>query len=430
MVTVLLVTAVLTALGMTVTSVALSNLGNAGRDRVAGGALGAAEAGVTRAISWIQAHNTNALSCSPSCGANAWGNSSSPSTVSLPDGREASVWIEPIQPYAPPAYKVGVYKIHSIGTAGSGPGKRTLEVTVEVKPMQFPLGIFTKDMLDNQGTGSVFQESILSEQCIDSRDKLSISGMDAYYGIPAAAHSTSYITERNEPGACNTNLAQVRANDNRAIHRQSVGYCNSTYPYDQDSAPLGGTFPSGSSCLSAANQYTTSSAFDLATLKADPYNYLPRGLTDQQFALLKARAQAAGTYYTTPSPTSWPDASTQSNPVLYFKIASNQEVAIQTELSSYAWSSDPSCVNEHPTVVIIVEGGGLRLNSNARISGAVFVPDGSMTYNGGAELVGTVFAKQLKFTGNASVSLNECYTKSTPGGVMDVRPIRFREVDR
>lgn len=432
MVTVLLVTAVLTALGLTVSSVAMSNLSNAGRDRVAGGALGAAEAGVTRAISYIQQHSTNALRCSPNCTANPWGYKAAPKVVSFADGRQAKVWIQPIQAYQPPSYKVGLYKIHSVGTAGSGPGLRTLEVTVEVKPLQFPLGVFTKEQMDNQGTGSVLSESVLSESCIDSRDKLNISGTDAYYGTPAAAHSTSYITERNEPGVCNTNLAQVRTNDNRAIHRASVGYCNTTYPYDRDSAPLGGPFPAGSPCLSAANQYTTSSAFDLPTLKADPYNYLPRGLTDAQYAHLKARAIAAGTYYTTdnPSAVDWPDAAEQSNPVLYFKLNAGQTIGIQGQLDSYGWQNDPTCVNDHPTVVVIVEGGGLTLNASANLAGAIFVPDGQLTYNGGAEVVGTIFAKQLKFTGTAGVSLNDCYTRATPGGVMDIRPIRFREVDR
>src|SRR5712671_2113589 len=81
MIVALLVTAVLTALGITVTQVAISNMTNAGRDRVASGALGAAEAGVTRAVAYINRNNTNALSCSPSCSTLAWGNSTTPQSV-------------------------------------------------------------------------------------------------------------------------------------------------------------------------------------------------------------------------------------------------------------------------------------------------------------------------------------------------------------
>lgn len=430
MVTVLLVSAVLTALGVTVTQVALSNLGNAGRDRVAGGALGAAEAGVARAVTWINSHNPNALACSPSCASNPWGNSSTPETVTFPDGRQASVWIEPIQPYAPPAYKVGTYKIHSVGTAGSGPGKRTLEVTVEVKPMQFPLGIFTRHELENGGTGAIFNESVLSDACIDKRDKMSFTGIDAYYGIPSAAHSTKYITSANEQ-TCTSNLNQVKATDNKAIHRNAVGTCNATYPYDQDNSPLGGTFPTSSACSTAPDQYTDTSLFTYNMLVAEPYYYKPRGLTDADYALLRARAQAQGLYFTTPNPGSlWPIASNVANPVIYFKLADTQEVSLQGELNTYEWVNDPSCLLEHPSVVIVVEGGGLKLNSNARISGAIFVPDGSLTYNGGAKLVGTVFTKQLFMTGNAEISLNDCYTRSTPGGILDIKPVRFREVDR
>ena len=438
MVTVILVSAVLTALGVTVTSVAVSNLGNAGRDRLASGALGAAEAGVTRAISYIHQFNTNALACSPACPLDAngesWGNSDNPHTVNLPDGRAASVWIERIQAFHPPAYKTGIYKVHSVGTAGSGPGKRTLEVTIEVKPMSFPLGIYTRNKLNNGGSAAIFNETVLSDSCIDSRDKMNFSGIDAYYGIPAAAHSTSYITTENYGGVkpCSNDLAWIRANDNRAIHRASVGTCNPSFPYDQDNAPLGGNFPVGSACSSAPNQYTSSSKFDLEMLKAEPYNFRPRGLTDADYALLKARAQVLGTYFTTttPSASQWPKASVTPNPVIYFKLSAGQELQIGTDLNTYAWANDPSCTAQHPSVVLVVEGGSLRLNSNANITGAVFVPDNNMTYNGGATLVGTVFTKHLHLTGNAQISLNDCYTRGTPGGVLDIKPVRFREVDR
>lgn len=429
MITALLVTAVLTALGLTVTQVAVSNLSNAGRDRVAGGAFGAAEAGVTRAIAYINKNNTNALSCYPGCSF-GWGNTTTPQLVTLPDGRTAKVYIQPIQPYSPPQYKVGLYRIRSVGNAGSGPGQRTLEVDVQVRPMAFPLGIFTKNKINNGGTGTVYSESVLSEACIDSRDHLTFTGTDPYYGIPAAAHSAKYITNANLSGGCDNDLTNVYNKDNKAIHRASVGTCNSTYPYDQDNTPLGGTFPGGSACSTAAGQYTSSSLFTLEMLKADPYNYVPRGLTDAQYALLKARAQALGTYYTTSVPASWPSALSTSNPVLYFKIPAGQEVSIQTDLNSYAWAADPSCASTHPAVVIVVEGGDLRLNSNANLSGAIFVPDGTLTYNGGASLVGTVFTKQLTMTGNSQITLNDCYAKSTPGGILEVKPVRFREVDR
>jgi len=436
MVTVLLVTAVLTGLGVTITQVSLSNLGNAGRDRLSSGALGAAEAGVARAISFIHQNNTNVLKCSPTCASTGgtdtrwkWGNSSTPAEVSLPDGRKAKVWIEPVQPYQPPAYKVGTYRIHSTGTAGAGPGKRTLQVTVEVKPLSFPFGVYTREKLNNGGTAAIYNETVLSNACIDNRDKMTFVGIDAYYGIPAAAHSTSYITGANLQ-ICDSNLANVRNNDKKAIHGAAIGTCNTNFPYDQDNAPLGGSFPAGSGCLSAPNQYTNSSLFTIDMLQDEPYNFVPRGLTDAQYALLRARAQAQGTYFTTTKPTSWPNAATTPNVVIYFKIGAGQEVQLNTELNSYAWTTDPSCTQQHPGLVLIVEGGDLRINSNAKLTGAVFVPDGSLTYNGGAELVGTVFTKKLTLSGNAQISLNECYTRSTPGGVLDIKPIRFREVDR
>lgn len=428
MVTALLVAAVLTALGLTVTQVAYTNLSNAGRDRLSSGALGAAEAGVTRAIAYINRNNANALVCSPACGAaNPWGDKANPQTVTLPDGRAAKVWIEKVQAYAPPYYKVGTYRVHSVGTAGAGPGKRSLDVTIEVKPLSFPLGIFTHDKINNGGTSSVTSESVLSDSCVDNRNHINFTGTDAYYGIPAAAHSTQYITEANLQ-QCDASLTNVKNTDVKAIHKTST--CNSSYRFDQDGSPLGGPFGIASVCATDPARYDSSSLFTMTMLTGEPYNYLPRGLTDAQYALLKARAQANGTYFTSPTPPAWPVASSVSDPVLYFKLSPGQEVNLQGDLNSYGWVSDPTCSNQHPAVVIVVEGGDLHINSNATLSGAVFVPDGTLTYNGGAQLVGTVFTKSLVMTGNANISLNDCYTRGTPGGILDIRPTRFREVDR
>ena len=59
------------------------------------------------------------------------------------------------------------------------------------------------------------------------------------------------------------------------------------------------------------------------------------------------------------------------------------------------------------------------------------MPDGNLKYNGGAILDGTVFARRIdKFTGTADFFLDQCFISNFPGGLFDVTPTRFREVDR
>jgi hypothetical protein len=122
--TVMLAGAILTAVAVVGATVSINNLKNAGRDRVAGGAMGAAEAGIAEAITYLATQGVGRITCSPSCGvANPWGNSASPQVIAFPDGRRAEVWVQVVQAFSPPAAPVGTYKIHSYGTDGSGPGR-------------------------------------------------------------------------------------------------------------------------------------------------------------------------------------------------------------------------------------------------------------------------------------------------------------------
>ena len=54
--TVLMAGAILTASALVMVNLSLTNLRNAGRDRVAGGAMGAAEAGLSEGVNFLQTH--------------------------------------------------------------------------------------------------------------------------------------------------------------------------------------------------------------------------------------------------------------------------------------------------------------------------------------------------------------------------------------
>lgn len=424
MLTTMLVAAVLSALGVFALNVGLSNLKNTTVDRNTLQAMGAAEAGVTQALGYLRANGVRVLACSPTCPANPWGNSSTPQSLTLSGGTTALVWVEKVQEFAPPTYLSGTYLVHSAGKSQSGASVRSVAETVNVSPYKFPLGIYSEQKISFQGNGAIVSESIFANSCIDSRgyDHLLFQGTDSYYGLPAAAHSTSFITT-NQVNSCSPL-------DSGAIHLGSNTPCNTTtftqgsLKYDQDAQ--GGTLPAGSPCLAPG---VTTSHFDLPTLVSQ-YGYKPRGLTTQQYAALKAQAQAAGTYYTG-SPPTWPQAATSPNPVLYFKLSAGQEVQLGNSLSSYAWATnDPSCTQVHPAVVIVVEGGNLHITGTGGLAGALLVPDGTITFDNATTFVGTTFSQQIIFAGNDTFSLNDCYTKNTPNGILDPKAEHFHEVDR
>ena len=167
--TVLMAGAVLTASALVAVNISLTNLRNAGRDRVAGGAMGAAEAGMAEAVNYLQTHLAASVSCSPTCASNPWGNSASPTVLTYPDGGKAQVWIQVIQAFNPPSVKVATYKIHSTGFTGNGPGQRVLKQTVTGQPLSIPIGVYATNISMN-GTPQTFKESVFSKNCIGGRE--------------------------------------------------------------------------------------------------------------------------------------------------------------------------------------------------------------------------------------------------------------------
>lgn len=430
MITVVLVGVILTGMGLALAKTSLANLENAGRDRVGSGALGYAEAGVAGAITYLRSNGVNQICTTcPS----AW-NVSAPKSLTY-SGGSAVVTIAELQRYAPPTVRTGRYLIRAVGsTSGSTPGKRTIEQEIDVKPFDFPLGVYTAAKVNLGGNVQIQQESFFSGQCIDSRSKMSFvpgetgSLMDPYNDIPAGAHSASYITDTNT-NVCSTDLQQVRNKDSGAVHR--VGNCHETYWADQSA--LGGPFTSGSCAGKTAGKGdydTEGSKFSLDVMR-DSYGFQPRGLTDDQFALLKAKAKAAGTWFPAGTPISIPPASMVPgnpgyNPIVYVE---DQNLSLGTEFNGYAWVSDPSCVSLHPSVLLVVERGTLKLGSSTKFTGNLFVPDGDVSFSGGAVLTGTVFAKELKFVGGGQIGLNDCAAKSTNGSILTINKKHFREID-
>jgi hypothetical protein len=429
--TVLLVGIILTGLGLALVRTAVVNLDNAGRDRVSSGALGVAEAGITSAIGYLRGNGVNQICAT--C-ATPW-NTLAPMTLTFSTG-SAVVEIRAVERYAPPTVPTGRYLIRSVGrTSGTAPGRRTVEQLIDIKPFAFPLGVYTSAKANLGGTVQITQESFFSGQCIDSRSKMSFvagpggSYIDPYNDVPAGAHSVSYITDTNS-NVCSTDLEAVRNTDGGAVHASNP--CHETYWADQSA--LGGVFTSSTCATKTAGKGdygTNGSGFSLDVLR-DRYGFTPRGLTDDQFAMLKARAKAAGTWFPAGQAVVIPPASRVPgapgyNPIVYVE---DQELSLGTGFNSYAWASDPSCVDLHPSVLLVIERGRLKLGSSTNFTGNLFVPDGDISFAGGAVLTGTAFTKNLKFTGSGTIGLNDCAARGTHGGLLSISKTRFREVDQ
>ncbi len=445
----MIVLAVLTGLATTVFALSTDNLGNARRDRQASSALANGEAGIAQAVSYIKNQGVGRLACAPNCNAaNAWGEQPSgvdtdshPSMkVTLANSETYSVWIEKIQALAPKT--PGLYRIHSVGQSGTGPGSRKVEVDVQVSPFDFPLAVFA-DSIQPGGDGQITTESVFSTGCIFKRDKIQFQGIDPVYNIPAAAHSAQYITDSQATGSTCTDT------DSKNIHRPTGGapkYCNTLYPNDQDRQ--GGSL-AGTPCLGPGGGYPQSSLMANAQQLADDYGFNLDGLSAGQLQQLRTAAKEQGFYFTTtnaiPAALREPgNPLLYPNPVLFYEFASSVPASARlvdlNDLSSTVYGrsaqlSDSSLSCHSRNVIVVVLNGDVRLNSNQTLVASIFAlgpaPYGNVTKaNGTSNLIGTLFAKSIDLTGTANVNLDDCFLANLPGQLLNVKGKNFREVDR
>lgn len=440
MILTLMVIAVLTALAATAAVLGISNMQNAGRDRQGTGAQNISEGGLAQAVAYIRGGGVANLTCTVNedysvpvdatvsgCGnsTNPWSNPTTPYHYDAGNGQTYDVWIGVLSPFNPPATRSGTYRIYSVGTSGTGPGKRSVFQDVQIAPLAFPIGIFAANGANLGGNGGIYTESLFSAACIDNRDKITFTGTDSYYGIPTAAHSTATVSTKNN--ACG-------ATD--SIHTSSSP-CATSYPYDQDGygGPLAAT-----SCSSATGQKLTTSLFTVNDLKST-YGFTARGLTAAQYSTLKGVAQSQHHYYDASNPDPgffWPCWTTaaacpngkppEQRPTIYIKDSGTTNPP--NSFSNYTWVQNSSCTAVQPSVVLVDELGSLTINGGQDITGNLFVPDGNLQLNGGASLWGTIFTQTLTQTGGGAITLPSCFVKQFNPSVQEVTPVRYHEDDR
>lgn len=459
MITVVIMLAMLTGIGVTSFALATNNLRNAKADRVSATALSNAEAGVGQAVAYLRRSGTGGLKCSPNCGvANPWGEEpaeidgdAAPSTVVTYNATEAySVWFTRLQEPDIPARKPGVYRINSIGT--SRDGKRQTRVVVRVAPFEFPLAVYA-DGVEAGGNGAIQTESLITKGCLYRRGNVKFSGVDPVNNIPAAAHSAQYITDTNGSGPT------CPSSDSKNIHKG--GPCNGTatsstvagYPFDQDRQ--GGDL-TGTPCLrkgpvrypgSDPDYATTSKIVDADDL-AKKFRFNLEGLTAEQLDQLRTAAREQG-FYTTSDP-SIPSVlqaanavTTYPNPVLFYDFQGAANIGKLVDLKQFSDSygratpleaTDAACTPAG--VIVVVVNGDIRLNAGQTLVGSVFAMGGAPgtgrvnKANGNSRLIGTLYARSLDLTGTADINLDRCFLQNLPGQLLGVTTDTFAEVDR
>lgn len=438
----LFATTLVMILGTTILSVTVNNLRTAKLAQDSAAALDAADAGLAQASAYLRTFGVRAIACSPDC-TSGYGSRANPTSVDLPGGASYEVWVEAVAPL--PQHNPGRYVVHSTGTARDGVRAIQAEVAIGTRPLGLPLALFARSF-DGGGTGAVFQESILTTGCVWSRSHIEVTGTDVAYDIPAAVHSSQYVSESN---GGNENCGP----SNKEIHRN--GACNPTYPYDQ--SVQGGTFPAGSTCSTLTAGYPdyyshaalgltgsptdrSSQITDEATLRR-LFSIPEKPFTDSQLDQLRAVAQSQGNYwtsstYTTPTPAQHPHA------VLFFDLTAGGNTGQRVDLNMGGWSrpfdAAPGSVDcKDQSLLIVVVGGDVRINANTRIVANIVLtspaPYGKMNkLNGGAELIGTVYADAMDLTGTGDVKLDECFVQNLSPSLVDttLTLTDYREVDR
>ena len=450
--------AVMSILAATIATLSVNNLRNATRDKQSNSALATSEAGVAEAIEFIRSGTVGLaqLNCpaddttSTACTANPlrWANPTNPMQVRVDGGTGNCVagetcfrvWISTVKAYDPPLVKEGIYQIHSSGEYGGGPATRDIITEIGVKPYPFPIGVFAES-LTGAGGAEVRNESLFTFDCVEQRQsdtssagglRFNATGVDLQWDLPPTAHSVSDIVTNNN---CNNNK----------IHTPSQA-CNTTFPYDQSGS--GGSLTS-TTCFErwtspySGNKYPQTSQFTIADLQT--FGYRPRALSDDVYAVLKARAQASGTYTTDPGGGSGAGdvfanlaALGGTQAVLFFDVSAGQTVTVGPGdiPSAYFRTENAASVCSPSSLVVVVAGGDLKANSmGSETSGgkklvtSVFVPDGAYDGAGNLPIIGTIFAKEMKLAGTADFRLDQCFVDNPPSSVIDIAALRFWEDD-
>ena len=453
----LFATTLVMILGTSILTITVNDLRTARLARDSASALATAEAGVAQMTSWIRTYGVSSLQCGASVCAGP-GGSTDPISGDLDEGRSYRVWVEPVDPL--PGSNPGVYQVTSIGNAGAE-AERELEVelTIGTRPIGLPLAIFARSV-NGGGNASVTRESILSTGCVYSRQQIKTEGIDAAYKIPAAVHSSLYVSENHTTGG-NCGLSK------KVLHQGSddcaSGPAGQKPDYRWDHSVLGGPFAAGSECASNTASPASTNYFykehdfngdgeiDVSGSFIRDGTSLRRlfGIPDQIFTeasleRLRAIADSTDTLFTSVqsfTPDMIPPYSDQRpHLVVYFDLRSadaNHRMVDLKDVDGWEKQDEPGVDCVEQSLLVVVEGGDVKLNGNQQMVANIVLtspsPYGHVSKaDGTADLIGTIYADTVDLTGTVNVSLDDCFLQNLSPSLIDttLSVTAYREVDR
>ncbi|GAB2872114.1 hypothetical protein GCM10027026_23310 [Myroides odoratimimus subsp. xuanwuensis] len=418
-----MVLALITALGTTVSVLTINNLQSSWRAQQAGSALNAADAGIAQAVTYLRSTGVNGLNCAnPTCPPVKL-----TGTVPGKAGQSFEVTIEMVDAY--PASNPGTYRVTTVGRA-AGAAMRSVSVDLSVTAGKVPRGIFARTVAGS-GAAEVSNQSVFSTGCVVRRSQIKMvkGQLDLAYGLPIGVHTSQYISDHN---SC----------DMKRIHPP---VCDPDYPYDHDRA--GGLPPAGSACATAQQPYPDyyaksdlngDGAIDVqgSYLRDDNalfelFEISPR-LPDDLIDRLRTVAISQGNFHTESSGWQPPEPDNEPHSVMFFDLTDTDPggVVNLNQISNYLPS--PSCTPR--SLVIVVAGGNVKMNSNLRLLASIFLtsnhPHGSISSNGNAELTGTVYADSISLGGTTEFGIDKCFMDNPSPSLLDIRVSNYRENDR
>jgi hypothetical protein len=159
--------------------------------------------------------------------------------------------------------------------------------------------------------------------------------------------------------------------------------------------------------------------------------------TQSQLDQLRSIALSQGNYWTSASGWASPD---DRAAVMYFDLSSSDPGGVVDLKDLAGWSrpveqSATSSSCDKRSLVIIIEGGNVRLNGNQNMFGSVFLVSGSpygkvMKANGTAYFTGSLYANELDLTGTADLYMDECFLANQSPALTDIETFNYRELDR
>ncbi len=366
-------------------------------------------------------------------------------------------------------------------STGRGPAvsasRRELLQVLRLTPSGLPVGHYAINVSVN-GNPEMHGVSMISETSFAGRDKLTFLGTDPYYKLsdfwpnntwpagrtaadrmPAAAHAVGGITI----GPASGTPEFQRGVPNCTANRVQSGSLASQSLWDSDGSAFtanpDGTSKAIASGCSDQVGYPPHARFT----SDDARRVVPAGrLTEEQYRGLKEAAQLYGLYCNYGTTTSYctirngprfsppvvfqdadvaplmpPTAGGTAAFIAYFEFNNR----LSPLVNSVKWAAGnvwpcaydtttglPTANNRNGTM--IVRNGGFEMGTGGQLNGAILAQDGTFTYTGGPTVNGTILAREIRMTGGAIFSMDDCWVATRSNIFSSITPFRWAEIDR